>query len=115
VDLKQVHPVTVGRPVSQVYLLIDCQSSVWHKAQGDSHFYNANIAIPMGAVNLDGYLPSGYTAAYLNSCGPSSFMDGIQVAYYSGGGNASCGAIMGAPGIHSFSGSSWFKISGYWK
>lgn len=69
----------------------------------------------MGTVNLDSYLPSGYTAVFLTSCGPASYMDGIPVAYFSGGGNASCGAIMAAPGTHSFSGASWFAISGYWR
>lgn len=89
--------------------ITDCMSS------GPEQFVNVNISIPMGTVNLDTYLPPGYKAAFLTSCGNGTSMDGMQVAYYSGGNEASCGAIIASPGTHVFAGVSWFRITGYFK
>lgn len=76
-------------------------------------FHQTAILIPFGTVNLDDYLPAWYIAAFMTSCWPASYMDSMQVAYYSAGGQATCGAIMAQPWVHSFAGASWFAISWY--
>jgi hypothetical protein len=118
-EVQTAHAMT--GPVGTIYERVQQSGAAgsgwgtWTKQGGSVPvFTNVWIGIPMGAVNISAYLPAGYTAAFITSCGGNSTMDGMNVAYNSLGG-ASCGAIMASPGIHSFGGASWFSISGYWK
>lgn len=94
-----------------------CDGTSWivSAATNSVKFHQTYIWIPINSsVNLDDYLPAWYIAAFITSCWPNSRMDWfIQVAYYSAGGQATCGAIMAQPWVHSFFGASWFAITWY--
>ncbi len=122
IDFDETKSVRPHKPIT-VSTILNVDSSIPGNTKitgcmgsgGGMQFYNVNIGIPFGTINLDAYLPAGYKAAFITSCGPNSRMDGIQVAYYSGFNQASCGAIMASPGTHTFTGASWFSITGYFR